>query len=273
MITENELNLIDLAAAGDKKAMEILLDAVQNLIFNLSLRMLGTIQDAEDAAQEINIKIIKGLPGFRKESAFTTWVYRICVNTLKNYKKSMFSKHPLSFEYYSEDIKNGFVEINPELIKNVDENLLTEELKASCTNVMLQCMDSDSRLIYVFGTMFGLDSKVAGDILGISPEAYRKRLSRIKKKMADFMKEYCGLMNGRCNCSKRIGYAIETHRLAPERLEYSCLKQLETSEVNAFTKKMEQLDDISGIFFAMPKYKNPKAAKEFLSDLIDKISL
>lgn len=99
--------LVRLAAEGDKGALEQLLTGVQDLVFNLSLRMLGTIHDAEDASQEILIRVMTNLASFRGESAFTTWVFRIAVNHLKNYRKSMFAQHPLSFEYYGEDIVSG----------------------------------------------------------------------------------------------------------------------------------------------------------------------
>ena len=92
--------LIDLAAGGNGAALEELFAGIQDFVFNLSLRMLGTISDAEDATQEILINVMTKLSTFRRESKFTTWVYRIAVNYLINYKKSMFSHQPLSFEYY-----------------------------------------------------------------------------------------------------------------------------------------------------------------------------
>lgn len=265
----NEKDVIEQAVSGDRNAMEFLVSSVQDMIYNLSIRILGSVQEAEDASQEIMIKIIRGLSGFRKESAFSTWAYRIAVNFLKSYKKSKFAEFHLSFDYYAEDIQNGFLDIQLELPHEVDENLLTEELKASCTNVMLQCLDFESRCIYVLGTMFHLDSKIAGEILNLSPEAYRQRLSRIRKIMADFLNSYCGLGQGNCNCTRRIGYAIKNHRLFPERLEYSILKSLENDNPQEITKAMEQMDSISQLFASMPKYKNPKSAKEFINSLIE----
>ena len=92
--------LIDQAIAGDKKALELIIGDIQDLVFNLSLRMLGMVADAEDASQEILIKVMTHLSSFRRESSFSTWVFRIAVNHLKDYKKNMFSRYPLSFEYY-----------------------------------------------------------------------------------------------------------------------------------------------------------------------------
>ena len=107
--------LVDLAASGNRDALEELLGDVQDMVFNLSLRMLGTVPDAEDACQEILIKVMTHLSDFRKESRFSTWVFRIAVNHVLAYRKHMFSQHPLSFEYYGEDIANGREEDVPDM--------------------------------------------------------------------------------------------------------------------------------------------------------------
>ena len=205
------LALVHKATEGDKKALETLVADVQDIVFNLSLRMLGTFADAEDAAQDILLKMITHLSSFKGGSAFTTWVFSIAVNHLKNYKKHMFARYPLSFEYYGDDIENGKIQDVPDLTQNVEKDILAEELKMSCTNVMLQCLDAESRCIFILGTMFKIDSRIAGDILGMTPEAYRQRLSRVRKKMAEFLGQYCGEYgNGRCKCRDRVNYAIQS---------------------------------------------------------------
>ena len=260
--------LVRLAAEGDKGALEQLLTGVQDLVFNLSLRMLGTIHDAEDASQEILIRVMTNLASFRGESAFTTWVFRIAVNHLKNYRKSMFAQHPLSFEYYGEDIVSGKEKDIPDLTMGVDRNLLEQELKLSCTNVMLQCLDTDSRCIYILGTMFHVDSRLAAEILEISPEAYRQRLSRIKKKMAGFLDEYCGLSGkGVCSCSKRISYAIATHRVNPEKPEYTSLEE-NTEFLHECKTAMEEIDDRSLVFSSLPAYRTTRAARQYLDEFL-----
>ena len=260
--------LVRLAAAGAKGALEQLLTGVQDLVFNLSLRMLGTIHDAEDASQEILIRVMTNLASFRGESAFTTWVFRIAVNHLKNYRKSMFAQHPLSFEYYGEDIVSGKEKDIPDLTMGVDRNLLEQELKLSCTNVMLQCLDTDSRCIYILGTMFHVDSRLAAEILEISPEAYRQRLSRIKKKMAGFLDEYCGLSGkGVCSCSKRISYAIATHRVNPEKPEYTSLEE-NTEFLQECKTAMEEIDDRSLVFSSLPAYRTTRAARQYLDEFL-----
>ncbi len=266
---EENFKLVDRAVEGESQALEELILSVEDLVYNLALRMLGTIHDAEDAAQEIIIRIITQLSTFRKECLFSTWVYRIATNYLINYKKSLFAQRPLNFEFYGADIENGFIENTEDLTQNVSEELLTEELKMSCTNVMLQCLDPESRCIYVLGIMFQADSKVCGEILGITAEAYRQRLSRIRKRMRDFLGEYCGLTGtGKCSCRKRIGYAIQSRRLDPQNLEYANLKRMDDNLTFGFKQAMEKMDDLAYVFAELPKYQSPEVTRDFIRKIL-----
>lgn len=260
--------LIDKALEGNTNALEEILLEVKDLIYNLSLRMLGTSNDADDATQDILVRVMTNLASFRKESSFSTWVYRIAINYLIDYKKSMFAQRPLDFEFYANDIKAGYVENTDELMLGVSKEELAQELKMSCTNVMLQCLDPQTRCIFILGTMFKIDSKMAGDILGISADNYRQKLSRARKKMAFFLKEYCGLNGGLCNCQNRIGYAILTHRLNPNHLEYKELKKLDDEVLLNVKTSMEQIDEYSTIFDELPKYQSKIEEKVFIEKLL-----
>ena len=260
--------LIEQATAGDRAALETVLAGVQDLVFNLSLRMLGTFHDAEDASQDILLKIMTHLSSFKGESAFTTWVFRIAVNHLKDYRKYMFAQFPLSFEYYGNDIRSGKVQDVPDLTQNVEKAILAEELKLSCTNVMLQCLDPESRCIFILGTMFHVDSRIAGDILGITPEAYRQRLSRVRKKMAEFLSEYCGEYGqGSCRCAGRVNYAIQNHRIAPGQLDFTSAKPSDAAvEVTA---AMEEIDGYSQQFTFCRAYQSTERLKQMIRDFLN----
>lgn len=267
LTNEESSDLIQKATAGDKKALETVLIGVQDLIFNLSLRMLGTFPDAEDATQDILLKIITHLSSFKGESSFSTWVFSIASNHLKSYQKHMFAKFPLSFEFYGDDIRNADINDVPDLTQNVERSVLAEELKLSCTNVMLQCLDAESRCIFILGTMFKVDSRIAGDILGITPEAYRQRLSRVRKKVADFLKEYCGEYgNGTCRCSDRVDYAIQNHRLNPEQLDFTAAIPKKMRDVR---EAMEEIDGISHEFSFCKTYQSPEGLKKFIEDFLN----
>lgn len=260
--------LIERATIGDRAALEMVLAGVQDLVFNLSLRMLGTFHDAEDASQDILLKVMTHLSAFKGESSFTTWVFRIAVNHLKDYKKHMFAQFPLSFEFYGDDIRNGNIQDMPDLTQNVEKAILAEELKLSCTNVMLQCLDSESRCIFILGTMFRVDSRIAGDILGITPEAYRQRLSRVRKKMADFLSEYCGEYGqGACHCASRVNYAIQNHRIAPDRLDFTTAKP--SGIAVEVTEAMEEIDGYSQQFSFCRTYQSTERLKQMIQDFLN----
>ncbi len=269
--TNQELQaLVVKATAGDKKALETLIAGVQDIVFNLSLRMLGTFADAEDATQDILLKMITHLSSFKGESSFTTWVFRIAVNHLKNYKKHMFAHYPLSFEFYGDDIVNGTVGDIPDLTQNVEKEILAEELKMSCTNVMLQCLDMESRCIFILGTMFKIDSRIAGDILEITPEAYRQRLSRIRRKMADFLEQYCGEYgSGQCRCKNRVNYAIQNHRINPLQLDYTEAAEIPIETVLDVKNAMEDIDGLSQDFSFCKPYQSPERIKHLIQEFLD----
>ncbi len=267
---EELMALVNKASAGDRKALETLVIDVQDIVFNLSLRMLGTFADAEDATQDILLKMITHLTSFRGDSSFTTWVFSIAVNHLRNYKKHMFAHYPLDFEYYGDDIENGKIQDVPDLTQNVEKDILAEELKMSCTNVMLQCLDTESRCIFILGTMFKIDSRLAGDLLQMTPEAYRKRLSRIRKKMADFLGQYCGEYgSGRCKCKDRVNYAIQNHRIDPSQLDYIGAKEISLETMLDVKSAMEELDVLSQDFSFCKSYQSSERTKHLIQKLLD----
>ena len=228
--------LVGQATAGDKKALETLVAGVQDMVFNLSLRMLGTFADAEDATQDILLKMITHLSSFRGDSAFTTWVFRIAVNHLKNYKKHMFARFPLSFEYYGDDIENGKLQDVPDLTQNVEKELLAEELKMSCTNVMLQCLDPESRCIFILGTMFQLDSRIAGEILEMTPEAYRQRIH-------------------------------------PLQLDYTAASEIPVQTIVDVKNAMEEIDGLSQDFSFCKPYRSPERTRNLIQEFLDSTQL
>lgn len=271
IITNEELSvLIDKATAGDKSALETIILGVQDMVFNLSLRMLGTFPDAEDAAQDILLKIVTHLSSFKKESSFSTWVFRIAANHLINCKKHMFAQHPLSFEFYGDDIENANTRDVPDLTQEVEKDILAEELKMSCTNVMLQCLDPSDRCIFVLGTMFHADSRIAADILNITPAAYRQRLSRVRRKMANFLTAYCGEYgNGKCRCKNRVDYAIQSRRLNPAALDYTSARELPKERLIQFKNAMEEIDGLSGQFSFGRLYESPERTKQFFRKFLE----
>ena len=152
--------------------------------------MLGRIEDAEDAKQDILIKVITSLSSYKGKSLFSTWVYKIAVNHLINEKNKDIANHPLSFEIFGSDI-DRYVASSVDQTNLAEKKIFSEELKLSCTNVLLQCLNPFDRLIFILGTMFDVDSRLGSEITGLSADNFRKRLSRSRKVMSSFLSEYC----------------------------------------------------------------------------------
>ncbi len=85
----NDAALVRAFNAGQKDAFDLLVLRHKDRIFNLCIMYLGDYQEANDISQEIFIKVFRSLGGFKFKSAFSTWLYRIAVNTCKNRIKSL----------------------------------------------------------------------------------------------------------------------------------------------------------------------------------------
>ncbi len=253
--------LVEKAMNGDKQSLEKLIVGIKDKIYNLSLRMLWNPADAEDVTQEILIKVITNLSKFRLESKFSTWVYSIASNHLININKRGIENQELSFEIFEKGIESGFDTKEPVMISEVDRNMLAEELKVSCTYAMLLCLDREHRMIYILSSMFGVNSSEGAFIMNITPEAYRKRLSRTREKMRNFMENNCGLVNPdkMCRCNKRIEVAIENRRINPEQLIFINRPLVENDLVGACKEEMDEFDKVSAVFTSNPYYLAPES--------------
>src|ERR1700681_46010 len=97
-------DLVMLARAGDRTALEELIQRHQWWIYNIAVRMLYHPQDAEDATQEILVKVLTRLSSFEGRSSFRTWLYRIVVNHVLNMKRGRLENPELNFRFYGEDL-------------------------------------------------------------------------------------------------------------------------------------------------------------------------
>ena len=130
-------------------------------------------------------------------------------------------------------------------------------------------MKQQADVFFILGTMFKADSRVAGDILGMTPEAYRKRLSRIRKKMAGFLEQYCGEYgNGTCKCKNRVNYAIQNHRINPQQLDYTSAVQIPVQTMLDVKTAMEDMDDLSQDFSFCKSYQSSERMKLLLQELL-----
>lgn len=234
------------AIGGDRIALERVLIEVQNDVYRLAHRMLWHPQDAEDATQEILVKVATRLSTFRGDARVTTWVHRIAVNHLLTTRRRRAERQALSFDAFGEDLARGLDE--PYDGRGVDEGLLAEEVKIGCTQGMLLCLDREHRIAYILGEIFELPGEEAASILGISPAGYRKRVQRARERIKRFMRGHCGLVDpaNPCRCARRVGAAIATGRVDPDRLLFA-----------EHVQRIERLQDAAAVFRSHPEQRAP----------------
>ena len=254
------------AKAGDRAALESVVRAVQQDVYGLALRFLWHPQDAEDATQEILIRVITGLGGFRGDSRFRTWVYRVACNTLLTLRRQRMEQRAVSFEEFGEDLARGLSDAPLRVEHGPDEKLLLEEVKIGCTLAMLLCLDRDHRLAYILGEIVELDHLEAAEVLEISPAAFRKRLSRARARITTFMMSRCGLANpaNACRCRRRVATAVELGRVDPGNLLFaSSLDQ--ATRFQQVLVKIRQLEETRRAAALYRSHPDPKPSEAFSS--------
>lgn len=261
-------DVIEHCLAGDKAALEALIAAIQERVYNLAVRFLWEPMDAEDATQEILIRVITNLSGFRGESAFETWVHRIAVNHLLNLKAR--PVETLTFEEGAVHLERARTQDEYE---GVDRRLLAEEVKISCTTSMLICLSRPLRMAFILGAILDLSGAEAAAILEISPGAYRKRLSLAREQLRAFMQANCGLFNPEtpCRCTKKITYDIAIGRMNPKALRFADKSGLLPDQREAarlIVPDIEMLQNEVAILRSHPEYATPQTTVDALRTLI-----
>jgi RNA polymerase sigma factor (sigma-70 family) len=200
------------AVAGDRWSLEALIRGIQGDIYGLALRMLCNREDAEDATQEILVRIVTRLSQFDFRSKLKTWVYRVAVNYILDVRKSPVERLHLSFERFAEDLTGG---LGLEAPAETEYSLLIEEVKVACTLGMLQCLDRPHRLAYVIGEILEIPGPEAAEILGIDPALFRKRLQHAREAVLGFTRRYCGLASDSapCSCNRQMPAALRAGKI------------------------------------------------------------
>jgi RNA polymerase sigma factor (sigma-70 family) len=265
-------SLVMRARSGDRKALQDLVQRHQGWIYNIAVRMLFHPQDAEDATQEILVKVLTRLASFEGRSSFRTWLYRIVVNHVLNMKRGRVEHASTDFGSYGAAL-DGTPDLDLADLKgeSADTRLLVTEAMLSCTSGMLLCLDREQRLSYILGAIFEVSDTVAAEALEISPENFRQRLTRARRDLRNFMNDKCGLVNqaNPCRCAKKTRGFIQAGHVDPENLLFVRERICEVREAapRAY-ETIKTLDDkCADIYRRHPFYK-PRDLGQMLRQLL-----
>ncbi len=180
---EIDQQLVERAQRGDKHAFELLVTKYQRKLIRLLSRFIRDASEVEDVAQEAFIKAYRALPNFRGDSAFYTWLYRIGINTAKNYLVAMGRRAPTSTDMDAEEAENlGESELLQDV--NTPENEMMSRQVAETVNQTLEKLPEELRTAITLREMEGLSYEEIASIMSCPIGTVRSRIFRAREAIA-----------------------------------------------------------------------------------------
>ena len=252
---------------GDLHAIDTLLRAIEPPVYNLAVRMLGQRDDAADATQEILLKVVTHLGGFRGQALFSTWVFQVARNHLLTASTRARESPETSLDAMAERLQAGLdfhAAQGGEQSVTPEDKLAARQTALSCTQGMLMTLDREHRLVFVLDLMFGLSSKDGAEVAGISAEAYRQRLSRARSRLDAFTQRTCGVVQpeAACRCEKQLPALQHVQRSgATTTPSVIAIHAEERAEAERALDGLVRLSNAAGLLRTHPEYRAPQALR------------
>lgn len=268
--------IVAAAQRGDRDALTELVARHRPWIFNIALRMLGERGAAEDATQDILIKVLRRIGSFEGRSSFRTWLYRVAFHHLLNQKRSQFEQNITDFDEFAASLEAA-PNLGMDDIPEQERRLLVEEGKTACMTGMLLCLNREQRLAYLLGSIFDLSDTQAAGVLDIPPATYRKRLQRARADLHNFMHNHCGLINesNPCRCARKTRAFIEAGHLDRDDLKFqrdriASIAEAAPRNADAVSKRLQ--DDYPALY-REHAFSDPQTLKTRLSTMLENTAL
>lgn len=188
--SQEDLSLVKAFQAKERAAFDKLVLKYKDKVFNLCYRFLGNYEEADDCAQEVFIKVYRSLEKFRVESAFSTWLYRIAVNTCKNKVKSLsyrYSKKMVRLDDPKESEENSYLtEIGDESLSPVSE--LERKEKGLLIQEAIDSLPEEKRTLVVLRDIEGLTYEEIAKITDGNLGTVKSGLARARQELREKLK-------------------------------------------------------------------------------------
>jgi RNA polymerase sigma-70 factor, ECF subfamily len=183
--------LVERVQRGDKRAFNLLVTKYERRLIRLLSRFVRDPHEVEDIAQEAFIKAYRALPTFRGDAAFYTWLYRIGINTAKNYLMSRGRRAPTATEYDAEEAE-GFEDATGLQDLNTPENELLSKEVAQVVNDAMAALPEDLRTAISLREMEGLSYEEIAETMGCPIGTVRSRIFRAREAIAQKLRPILG---------------------------------------------------------------------------------
>ena len=277
---EPDGELVVQAQGGDREALGRLLARHQPWVFNIAVRMLGRYADAEDATQDILLRVVKSLGTFRGESQFRTWLYRVAANHLLNVKRQKWTASEAVCSFA--DAATGLGRVpdfdppDPRTVP-VPVEVLVREAGIGCMIGTLLCLDGRQRLVFVLGEVFGVSDEVGGELVEVTPANFRQILSRARADLYEYLRGNCSLMHpgNSCKCARKTRAFIQGGFVDPQKLRFTagyCRQVREVAEGRAEEWSDAHVRLASSVYRGHPFYE-PAEQVEILRKALSSLPL
>ena len=188
---EVDQQLVERAQRGDKRAFELLVIKYQRKLARLLSRLVRDPAEAEDVAQEAFIKAYRALPSFRGDSAFYTWLYRIAINTAKNYLVALGRRAPTTTGFDNEEAE-GFEDAEQLRDSNTPESELEGKEIAATVNRAMDALPADLRTAITLREIEGLSYEEIANVMNCPVGTVRSRIFRARDAIAAELRPLLG---------------------------------------------------------------------------------
>ena len=188
---EIDRQLVTRAQSGDKQAFNLLVEKYQRKLARLLSRFIRDPAEVEDVTQEAFIKAYRALPAFRGDSAFYTWLYRIGINTAKNYLMAMGRRAPTSTEIEAEEAE-GYDEGEQLRDINTPESLLLSNEIAQTVNSTIEQPPEELRTAIQMREIEGMSYEDIAKAMDCPIGTVRSRIFRAREAIAEQLRPLLG---------------------------------------------------------------------------------
>jgi len=182
----SERELVEACQRGERDAFRALFEAYKDKVYSIALRFTGDPHAAMDLAQDTFLKLFSCIGEFRGESAFSTWVYRLVVNSCLDHKRKAWRLIPIADELLSALRAPG------DSLNAVLESEMRARVRAA-----VEKLTPDLRMVTVLRYTEGLSYDQIAEVLGCSPGTVASRLNRAHKALERRLTHFVNSQGGR----------------------------------------------------------------------------
>lgn len=188
---EIDQQLVERAQQGDKRAFELLVAKYQRKLARLLSRLIRDPAEIEDVSQEAFIKAYRALPSFRGDSAFYTWLYRIGINTAKNFLVSQGRRAPTTTDFNAEEAET-FEDADQLRDINTPENELMSKQIAATVNKAVEALPEELRTALTLREIEGMSYEDIATLMDCPIGTVRSRIFRAREAVAERLRPMLG---------------------------------------------------------------------------------